>query len=202
VVAEVNGAAPADWQDGWWARARHVESPHRGPRPDANAPSLVLLHSISLPPGVYGGGEVEQFFLGQLDAAAHPYFSLLEGMRVSAHFFIRRDGECVQFVSVLDRAWHAGASTWRGRDNCNDYSIGIELEGLEGEAFEAAQYACLLELLRACAGTRGWVEVAGHEHVAVGRKGDPGAGFDWPRTVAALGWPAQCFPEAVVGPTG
>ncbi len=189
-----------NWQHGWWAHARHVATPHCGPRPDASAPSLVLLHSISLPPGVYGGGEVEQFFLGQLDATAHPYFRALDGVRVSAHFFIRRDGQCVQFVSVRDRAWHAGASVWRGRDNCNDFSIGIELEGLEGEAFEADQYACLLQLLRACADGGGFLDVAGHEHVAAGRKADPGPGFDWALVVHALGWPAKCFPAGVVDP--
>ena len=159
--------------------------------------SLALVHSISLPPGVYGGAEVEQFFLNQLDVSAHPYFDALRGLRVSAHFFLRRDGECVQFVSCRERAWHAGASQWRGRTNCNDFSVGIELEGLEGEAFEPAQYARLVELLSALAGAGQHLDVAGHEHVSAGRKADPGSGFDWARLVADLGWPAQCFPEGL-----
>ena len=157
-----------------------------------------MVHSISLPPGVYGGAQVEQFFLNQLDVSAHPYFDRLRGLRVSAHFFIRREGECIQFVSCLERAWHAGASVWRGRPNCNDFSVGIELEGLEGEAFEASQYARLHELLAAVAGPGGCIDVAGHEHVATGRKCDPGCGFQWDRTVSALGWPARCFPEDVI----
>ncbi len=186
-----------DWQRGWWARARHCPSPHFEPRPEGSVVSLALVHSISLPPGVYGGAEVEQFFLNQLDVSAHPYFEALRGLRVSAHFFIRRDGECVQFVSCCERAWHAGASQWRGRANCNDFSVGIELEGLEGEAFEAAQYARLVELLRALAGADQHLDVAGHEHVSAGRKGDPGSGFDWARIIADLGWPARCFPEGL-----
>jgi AmpD protein len=157
--------------------------------------SLAVVHSISLPPGVYGGAEVEQFFLNQLDVSAHPYFDALRGLRVSAHFYIRRDGACVQFVSCRERAWHAGVSQWRGRTNCNDFSVGIELEGLEGEPFEAPQYASLIELLRALAGGDQVLDVAGHEHVAAGRKADPGSGFDWPRLMAGLGWPARCFPE-------
>lgn len=186
------------WQRGWWDGARHCPSPNFGPRPTGTLPTLAVVHSISLPPGVYGGAQVEQFFLNQLDVSAHPYFDRLRGLRVSAHFFIRREGECVQFVSCLERAWHAGASVWRGRSNCNDFSIGIELEGLEGEAFEAAQYARLHELLVAIAGPGGCIDVAGHEHVATGRKCDPGCGFQWARTVSALGWPARCFPEDVI----
>jgi AmpD protein len=187
-----------DWQRGWWAKARHCPSPNFGPRPTGTVPSLAVVHSISLPPGVYGGAQVEQFFLNQLDVSAHPYFERLRGLRVSAHFFIRRDGECVQFVSCLERAWHAGASVWCGRANCNDFSVGIELEGLEGEGFEPAQYDCLCELLTAIAGPGNCLDVAGHEQVSAGRKGDPGCGFDWARTVAALGWPARCFPGDVM----
>ena len=187
-----------DWQRGWWAKARHCPSPNFGPRPTGTVPSLAVVHSISLPPGVYGGAQVEQFFLNQLDVSAHPYFERLRGLRVSAHFFIRRDGECVQFVSCLERAWHAGASVWCGRANCNDFSVGIELEGLEGEGFEPAQYDCLCELLTAIAGPGNCIDVAGHEQVSAGRKGDPGCGFDWARTIAALGWPARCFPGDVM----
>lgn len=156
--------------------------------------SLALVHSISLPPGVYGGAEVEQFFLNQLDVSAHPYFDALRGLRVSSHFFIRRDGECVQFVSCRERAWHAGLSQWRGRTNCNDFSVGIELEGLEGERFEAVQYARLVELLKALGHDGRRLDVAGHQHVSAGRKADPGPGFDWDLLMADLGWPAQYFP--------
>ena len=190
--------AIGDWQRGWWARARHCSSPNFGPRPEGSVVSLAVVHSISLPPGVYGGAEVEQFFLNQLDLSAHPYFDVLRGLRVSAHFFIRRDGECVQFVSCCERAWHAGVSQWRGRTNCNDFSIGIELEGLEGEPFEAVQYAKLVELLNALDHDGRRVDVAGHQHVSTGRKADPGSGFDWSRLMAELDWPAQYFPEELV----
>ena len=189
---------PLGWRDGWWARARHCPSPNFGPRPAQVEPSLVILHSISLPPGVYGGDEVERFFLNQLDVSAHPYFAALRDVRVSAHFFIRRDGRCIQFVSCRDRAWHAGVSSWRGRSNCNDHSVGVELEGLEGETFEAAQYGALSELLHALAGPDRFLDVAGHEHVSAGRKGDPGAGFDWARLIADLRWPNRCFPEDLI----
>lgn len=194
-MASVATPEPAgEWQRGWWARARHCPSPNFGPRPEGCEVSLALVHSISLPPGVYGGAEVEQFFLNQLDVSAHPYFDALRGLRVSAHFFIRRDGECVQFVSCRERAWHAGLSQWRGRTNCNDFSVGIELEGLEGERFEAVQYARLAELLKALGHDGRRLDVAGHQHVSVGRKADPGAGFDWDLLMADLGWPAQYFP--------
>src|ERR1700712_1122509 len=128
------------WSAGWLARARRCPSPNFGPRPAGVVPELVLIHSISLPPGEYGGDAIEQLFTNRLDWGAHPYYEQIRGIEVSAHFVIRRDGESIQFVSCDDRAWHAGASSWRGRANCNDYSIGIELEGLEGERFEAAQY--------------------------------------------------------------
>ncbi len=141
--------------------------------------SLLVLHSISLPPGEYGGPAIEQLFTDRLDWDAHPYFRTIRGMQVSAHFVVRRDGSLLQFVSCDRRAWHAGRSSWKGRDNCNDYSIGVELEGLEGEAFESAQYDTLLALAPGLARRYPIEAVAGHEHVAPGRKGDPGAGFDW-----------------------
>ena len=169
------------WSEGWWAHARRVPSPNFGLRPagEAGEVCLVVLHSISLPPGHYGGPEVEQFFTNGLDWDAHPYFEGLRGVTVSAHFFIRRGGEVVQFVSTRDRAWHAGASSWRGRIACNDHSVGIELEGLEGEGFEGAQYEALARLVRDLACEHPLTDVAGHEHIAPGRKGDPGPGFDW-----------------------
>lgn len=172
---------PDEWDRGWWARARAVPSPNFGPRPPG-APGqvcLVVLHSISLPPGRYGGPEVEQLFTNALDWDAHPYFGGIRGLQVSAHFFIRRDGEVLQFVSTFDRAWHAGVSAWRGRTGCNDHSVGIELEGLEGLTFEAPQYGALVRLLRALARIHELTDVVGHEHIAPGRKADPGSGFDW-----------------------
>jgi AmpD protein len=142
--------------------------------------TLALIHSISLPPGIYGGDAIERLFTNRLDWDAHPYFDAIRGAEVSAHFLIRRDGELLQFVAARARAWHAGRSHWRGRDNVNDFSLGIELEGLEGEGFEAAQYERLATLLEAALDALpALVEVTGHEHVAPGRKHDPGAGFDW-----------------------
>jgi N-acetyl-anhydromuramoyl-L-alanine amidase len=184
----------AVWAAGWHRAARCVPSPNCGPRPHDGDISLAIVHSISLPPGEYGGDAIERFFLNRLDFDAHAYFDRLRGLQVSAHFLVRRDGDVVQFVSVLDRAWHAGASCWRGRDNCNDYSVGIELEGLEGEPFERAQYTALARLLRDC--RRQWpgvAEVVGHEHVAPGRKGDPGAAFDWALLARDLRWSRARF---------
>jgi AmpD protein len=152
-----------------------------------------VLHSISLPPGEYGGDAIERLFTNTLDWDAHPYFQQIRGLQVSAHFLVRRDGRLMQFVSCDERAWHAGRSHWRGRDNCNDFSIGIELEGLEGEAFEDAQYDSLVRLMQAVSEAYPIAEVAGHEHVAPGRKIDPGPGFGWARLQSGLSWPAQRF---------
>jgi AmpD protein len=184
------------WREGWTTLARPVPSPNFGERPAGAGVSLVVLHSISLPPGDYGGDEVERLFTNRLDCDRHPYFAGLRGLKVSAHFFLRRDGELLQFVSCDQRAWHAGASQWRGRDNCNDYSIGIELEGLEGERFEVAQYERLATLLRALQARYGAFEVAGHEHVAPGRKRDPGPGFDWAGLRTRLRWRNDRFAVA------
>ncbi|WP_396269043.1 1,6-anhydro-N-acetylmuramyl-L-alanine amidase AmpD [Ideonella sp.] len=178
-----------EWHQGWWAKARRLDSPNFGPRPEGMAVSLAVIHSISLPPGVFGGGEVEALFTNQLDWDAHPYFQGIRGLEVSAHFFIRRDGECVQFVSTHDRAWHAGRSCWAGRENCNDYSVGIELEGLEGGRFESVQLHSLVKVLRAVAQIHTLDAVVGHEHVAPGRKADPGPGFDWAWLRHHLAWP-------------
>jgi N-acetyl-anhydromuramoyl-L-alanine amidase len=159
---------------------------------------LIVLHSISLPPGQYGGGFVQQLFTNQLDWEGHPYFASIRGLQVSAHFFVARDGTVWQFVSTLQRAWHAGQSSFQGRPNCNDFSIGIELEGLEGERFELAQYASLTDLCAALAQQHPVAHIAGHEHIAPGRKQDPGCGFDWAYLQTALAWPASCF----LAPTG
>lgn len=189
-------AAGGDWRPGGWLRgARTVRSPNFGPRPAGTDVTLALIHSISLPPGEYGGDAIERLFTNVLDWDAHPYFRTIRGLRVSAHFLIRRDGEAVQFVGCDDRAWHAGVSAWRGRADCNDYAVGIELEGLEGERFEDAQYAALAAVLRALGERYPLAGVAGHEHVAPGRKHDPGAGFDWQRVRGALGWHAATFPD-------
>lgn len=176
----------AAWQQGWLLGARRSASPNAGPRPIGAAIDLAVIHSISLPPGEFGGEAIEQLFTNQLDWDAHPYFGTIRGLRVSAHFLIRRDGECVQFVSCDDRAWHAGPSVWQGRRDCNDFAIGIELEGLEGLWFETAQYAALVGLLRHIGDHYPLRAVAGHEHVAPGRKQDPGPGFDWPRLAREL----------------
>lgn len=186
-------AVQADWHDGWWRGARACPSPNFGPRPEGAVIDLVVLHSISLPPGQYGGHAIEQLFLNRLDWDAHPYYQQIRGLQVSAHFVVRRGGESVQFVSCDARAWHAGQSQWRGRDNCNDFSIGVELEGLEGEIFEPAQYAALVPLLNAIRARYPVREVVGHEHVAPGRKIDPGPGFDWAALQAGLGWPREMF---------
>ena len=187
-------SAPALWEAGWYGFARRLASPNFGPRPAAARVDLIVVHSISLPPGHYGGDEVQRLFTNTLDWSAHAYFQRIEGMQVSAHFYITRRGELWQFVDCDDRAWHAGSSQYRGRSDCNDDSIGIELEGLEGDAFDAAQYETLSDLCAALAQRYPIEHVAGHEHIAAGRKHDPGAGFDWALLRRRLGWPAQRFP--------
>jgi AmpD protein len=181
------------WRNGWYRFAHHTPSPNFGPRPVNTSVNLIVLHSISLPPGQYGGPEIEALFTNTLDWDAHPYFQQIRGAEVSAHFVIRRDGALLQFVSCDDRAWHAGHSHFLGRDNCNDYSIGIELEGLEGLTFEAAQYESLSALCAAIAQAYPTQHIAGHEHVAPDRKKDPGEGFDWPLLQQSLGWPDDRF---------
>ncbi|MGA0571798.1 1,6-anhydro-N-acetylmuramyl-L-alanine amidase AmpD [Variovorax sp. VNK109] len=190
-------ATSALWTEGWYRFARHVPSPNHGPRPEGIEIDLIVVHSISLPPGQYGGPEVMQLFTNTLDWDAHPYFDTIRGMEVSAHFFIRRNGELWQFVSCADRAWHAGRSHFNGRDNVNDNSIGIELEGLEGGLFESAQYETLAGLCSALSQHYPVTYIAGHEHVAPGRKQDPGEGFDWPFLQRALGWPVSRFPREI-----
>ncbi|MGB3934452.1 MAG: 1,6-anhydro-N-acetylmuramyl-L-alanine amidase AmpD [Burkholderiales bacterium] len=173
-------------QSGWVDGARRVLSPNCDSRPPGIEISLLLLHAISLPRGVYGGDAIERLFTNRLDPAAHPSFAGLAGLRVSAHFLIRRGGGLLQFVPLEARAWHAGASRWRGRERCNDFSVGVELEGADGARFEAAQYACLEALLRKIQRTLPLRAVAAHSDVAPGRKSDPGRRFDWPRLLAGL----------------
>jgi AmpD protein len=182
------------WHQGWYRHAHAIPSPNFGPRPGTHPTDLIVIHSISLPPGEYGGTGIEQLFTNQLDFDAHPYFQQIRGLKVSAHFLIRRAGQLLQFVSCDERAWHAGVSAYRGREQCNDDSIGIELEGLEGLAFEPPQYETLAALCAALGQHYPIEHVAGHQHVAPGRKHDPGAGFDWALLRQSLAWPAQCFP--------
>ena len=193
--------SPADqavlWRQGWYQYARALASPNFGPRPAAAAIDLIVIHSISLPPGQFGNGHVQRLFTNSLDCDAHPYFESLRGVQLSSHFFISRSGELWQFVSCEQRAWHAGESSYRGRSNCNDDSIGIELEGLEGGLFETAQYESLASICAALLRQFAITHLAGHAHIAPGRKQDPGSGFDWPRLQASLGLPSQCFPATV-----
>lgn len=187
------------WQAGWWSRALRIDSPNFGERPIHAQIDLLVIHSISLPPGVYGGPEIEALFTNQLEWDAHPYFAQIRDMQVSSHFVIRRDGGLLQFVSCDKRAWHAGASHYRGRDNCNDDSIGIELEGLEGELFESAQYDTLFVLCTELVNNYPIAHIAGHEDIAPGRKLDPGAGFDWQLLQEKLILSNSFFPPARLG---
>ncbi len=182
------------WQNGWYRFARRMDSPNFGPRPTGVLPELIVIHAISLPPGHYGTGDVQRLFTNQLDWDAHDYFRSIRDLKVSAHFFITRDGQLWQFVSCDDRAWHAGESAYRGKVNCNDHSVGIELEGLEGQIFESPQYDTLSSLSAALLQPYPIQQLAGHEHIAPGRKQDPGAGFDWPRLRHSLGLAASSFP--------
>lgn len=151
------------------------------PTPETNVSdiSLVVIHNISLPPGEYGGEAISQLFTNRLDPGAHPYYADIYSRKVSAHFLIRRSGELIQYVSCLDRAWHAGVSNWQGRERCNDFSVGIELEGSDFEAFEAAQYQTLNRLLAAVTSHYPVTAIVGHSDIAPGRKTDPGPYFDW-----------------------
>lgn len=169
--------------------ARQAPSPNQDARPAGVGPELIVVHSISLPPGEYGGPWIERLFTNRLDPRAHPYFASIAGLRVSAHLLIRRDGELVQFVPFHRRAWHAGESCWQGRVCCNDFSIGIELEGSEEGPFAWPQYRRLAAVVRAlCRSYPGLAadRLAGHSEIAPGRKTDPGPGFDWQRLAGLL----------------
>jgi AmpD protein len=163
---------------------RQIASPNCDERPAGTPIELIVIHNISLPPGDFGGGAIAALFTNTLDHAAHPYFATLEGLRVSAHFLIRRDGEMLQFVPCINRAWHAGVSNWRGRSACNDFSIGIELEGTDDLPFAEAQYAALADLLRALRARYSIAGIVGHSEIAPCRKTDPGPHFEWPRVRA------------------
>ena len=162
--------------------ARWTPSPNFGPRPDGAGISLLVVHNISLPPGQFGGREIEDFFCNQLDHSAHPFFKTIEGVQVSAHLLIRRDGALVQFVSLLDRAWHAGRSCFEGQEECNDFSIGIELEGTDDTPYTTEQYRMLAKVADLI--MTAWPDITanritGHCDIAPGRKSDPGPAFDW-----------------------
>lgn len=165
--------------DGWIDGAAPCPSPNHDERPPGMPVVLVVVHAISLPPGEFGGPWIEDFFCNRLDPSAHPYFDSIRDLRVSAHFLIRRDGRLIQFVSCNRRAWHAGVSQWQGRERCNDFALGVELEGCDDKAFEPAQYSALKALL-GCLGTHYPIaDVVGHSEIAPGRKTDPGPAFDW-----------------------
>ena len=162
-----------------------IYSPHCDERPEGEKISLIVIHNISLPPGEYGGPWIDDLFMGRLDPQAHPYFAEIAAMKVSAHYLIRRDGSVIAYVPPEKRAWHAGVSSWKGREKCNDFSIGIELEGSDDVPFAEPQYEALALLTRELQSHFGPLEVAGHSDIAPGRKTDPGPWFDWERYRAA-----------------
>ncbi len=166
-------------EKGWCVEAECLPSPNFDSRPSDMPIDLIVIHNISLPPGQYGGPYITDFFLNQLDYDLHPYFDQLRSLTVSSHFLIRRDGRLLQFVSALDRAWHAGASTFQGRSRCNDFSIGIEMEGSDYEPFTDIQYDVLGKLTMALCRSYPISAVTGHQHIAPLRKTDPGPYFDW-----------------------
>jgi AmpD protein len=173
--------------DGIVAVAAQIPSPNRDHRPGNEVPTLVVIHGISLPPGVFGGDAIERLFTNRLDPAAHPDYAAIANLRVSAHLLVRRDGALIQFVPCSERAWHAGLSTWEGRTRCNDFSVGIELEGADDVPYTSAQYAMLARLLKALRRRYPITAAVGHSHVAPGRKTDPGPAFDWARLAELVG---------------
>ena len=183
------------FHQGWLSGCRQVPSPNCHPRAQDQSVELVVIHNISLPPGEFGGDGVERLFTNSLDPNAHPYFEDIAKLEVSAHFFIRRDGEVVQFVSIDDCAWHAGVSEWRSRNRCNDFSIGIELEGTDTDIYSETQYQVLEQLLVICRNALPAIDenaIVGHSDIAPGRKTDPGPSFDWrelERRLAVTGLP-------------
>lgn len=180
--------------DGWLLGVRRIESPNCDERPHGATIDLLVIHNISLPPGVFGSGTVEALFTNRLDLSAHPFFGMLGSVRVSSHFLIARNGRVTQFVSCRRRAWHAGASEFEGRRACNDFSLGVELEGTDFIAFAPAQYAALARLVRALRGRYPLRALRGHQHIARDRKTDPGPFFDWHRLARDAELPAALLP--------
>ena len=172
-----------EWQQGRWQGAEQLDSPNFSPREAGSEVSLVVLHNISLPPFEYGSDAVQRLFTNRIDPAAHPFFAQIAGLRVSSHFFIARSGRVQQFVSCDDAAYHAGVSSFRGREKCNGFSVGIEIEGCDFEPFTEAQYAALETLLAALMRAYPIRAVTGHQDIAPQRKTDPGHFFDWPRLI-------------------
>lgn len=183
--------------DGWLPLAQRYDSPYFDARPDPADISLLVVHNISLPQGRFGGPHVSDLFCGRIDYNADPSFADLRGLKVSSHFFIRRDGRVIQYVSANDRAWHAGRSCFQGREKCNDFSIGVELEGSDQVPFAPAQYAALAALTLALRRHYPLTDVQGHEHIAPGRKTDPGPCFDWDFYRALLNKKASDEPALV-----
>ncbi len=179
--------------NGWLSDVRRVLSPNCDARPAAELPSLLVIHAISLPPDQFGSDDILRLFTNTLDPLAHPYFADICQLRVSAHFLIRRDGELIQFVSCLQRAWHAGVSQWQGRERCNDFSIGVELEGCDTLPFTEAQYASLRQLTAVLLDEYRLSAIVGHSDIAPGRKTDPGPCFLWPQL-------RETFPNVVYPP--
>jgi AmpD protein len=171
---------------GFVDNAQWIASPNYDERPAGVEISLLVIHNISLPPGEFGGGGVIELFTNQIDPTAHPYYQSLQGLKVSAHFFIRRDGALIQFVSCHNRAWHAGESRWHGKERCNDYSIGVELEGSDTIPFTDVQYTSLIALTKYLYDYYPIQHIAGHSDIAPGRKTDPGPHFDWKRYRSGL----------------
>jgi N-acetyl-anhydromuramoyl-L-alanine amidase len=179
---------------GWLDSPVRLPSPNFESRPGNIEPTLIVVHNISLPPDEFGGSAITELFQNRLDHDAHPYYAQLRGMRVSAHFVVRRDGTVEQYVSCNERAWHAGLSSFRGRERCNDFSVGIELEGSDRSPFEPAQYAALSGVVNALLQRYPIDAIAGHSDVAPGRKTDPGPYFEWTRLQSDTGLPARFFP--------
>jgi N-acetyl-anhydromuramoyl-L-alanine amidase len=177
---------PPEIRQGWLQGAKAIPSPNWDDRPAGEPITLLVVHNISLPPGEFGGPGVIDLFLNQVTHDTHPYYEQLRGLRVSSHFYIRRTGELIQFVACDHRAWHAGKSYWRGRERCNDFSIGIELEGTDNVPFTDAQYVHLCSLVRSLRAHYPIVDIAGHSDIAPGRKTDPGPHFDWSRLPTTL----------------
>ncbi|MCU5771457.1 1,6-anhydro-N-acetylmuramyl-L-alanine amidase AmpD [Erwiniaceae bacterium BAC15a-03b] len=184
-------------QDGWIVGVKQVPSPHFNLRPVDEAPSLLVVHNISLPPGEFGGPYIDALFTGTLDASAHPFFAEISHLRVSAHCLIRRDGEIVQYVPFHLRAWHAGVSLWQGRENCNDFSIGIELEGTDILPYTDAQYLALKDVTQLLMQHYPLTveRITGHSDIAPVRKTDPGPAFDWDKFRHALGPARDATPK-------
>jgi len=172
--------------EGVLAGAKQVSSPNWDERPEGAEIRLLVVHNISLPPGEFGGDAIARLFTNTLDFSEHPYYETVRDLKVSAHFLVRRDGELIQFVPCASRAWHAGASIWRGRERCNDFSVGVELEGVDDQPYAATQYSILSSLLLLLRTRYPIVDVVGHADIAPGRKTDPGPSFDWARFREAL----------------